>query len=106
MSEKYTKNVNELNENIEEAKKEINKLLTQKTQYERLNKSLSETANEQSQRIEELTNANKGLQDTIVNQSGKIASLEKSSDEQSQKITELEDKLNKVFGIVKDEIDE
>ena len=106
MSEKYTKNVNELNETLEEAKKEINKLLTQKTQYERLNNTLSETANEQSQKIEELTNANKGLQDTIVNQSGKIANLEKSSEEQAQKMTELEGKLNKVFGIVKDEIDE
>ena len=106
MSEKYTKNVNELNETLEEAKKEINKLLNQKIQYERLNNALSETANEQGQKIEELTNANKGLQDTIVNQSGKIANLEKNSEEQAQKMTELEDKLNKVFGIVKDEIDE
>ncbi|MEI3508484.1 MAG: hypothetical protein V8R01_05185 [Bacilli bacterium] len=86
----------------EAAKEQAEADRVEKIQTQKLNNSLTDTIKEQSQTIEDLTNQNNDLQSTIESQNSQIADLEKQNEEQAARIRDFEEKLNTVFGIVKE----
>ncbi len=102
ISAEYSAAVEELTEMAEAAKEQAEADRVEKIQTQKLNDSLTDTIKEQSQTIEDLTNQNTDLQSTIESQNSQIADLEKQNEEQAARIRDFEEKLNTVFGIVKE----
>lgn len=98
----YTKDVEKLNKATKKAKEQAEADRVEKIQTQKLNDSLTATINEQTVNIETLTTNNADLQNTIENQKSQISDLEKVNKEQAEKIRMFEEKLNTVFGIVKE----
>ncbi len=102
ISAEYSASVEKLTEMAEAAKEQAEADRVEKIQTQKLNDSLTDTINDQSQNIENLTNENSELQSTIEKQKAQIADLEKQNEKQAAKIKDFEEKLNTVFGIVKE----
>lgn len=102
ISGEYDKNVKELNKAFEASSKQAEVDRVEKIQTARLNDTLTQTIREHESEISDLTNKNSDLQMTIDNQNNKISELERLNAEQAEQIRMFEEKLNTVFGIVKE----
>ncbi len=102
ISAEYDRNVKELNKVYDASFKQAEVDRVEKIQTSRLNDNLTQTIRERESEISELINKNNDLQRVIDNQNNKISELEMLNAEQAEQIRMFEEKLNTVFGIVKE----
>ncbi len=102
LSATYNDNVEALTNMTEAAKEQAEADRVEKIQTQKLNDELTKTIKEQTATIDTLTSTKEELESTIQNQKANIEDLEKQNADQAAKIQNLEDKLNTVFGIVKE----
>jgi len=102
LSQDYVATTNELTEQTNKAKEQVEIDRVEKVQTQKLNESLTANIKEQNDQIDNLNNENQGLRDTIDARDEKIKELKAEIKDKAEKIKVFEEKLNTVLGIVKE----
>lgn len=102
LSKDYVTTTDELTRQTNKAKEQIEIDRVEKVQTQRLNDSLTDNIKEQNEHIDNLTQENNKLKETIEARDNKIKDLQNEIKDKAEKIKVFEEKLNTVLGIVKE----
>lgn len=102
LSKDYVTTTDELTKQTNKAKEQIEIDRVEKVQTQRLNDSLTDNIKEQNDHIDNLTEENNKLKETIEARDNKIKDLQNEIKDKAEKIKVFEEKLNTVLGIVKE----